>query len=74
MTKITVSHLGLIDQADIELADLTIICGENNTGKTYITYLIYCLLTTWRHFIDLDLQQPLKELRQQGIATIDLQA
>lgn len=74
MTKITVSRLGLIDQADIELAELTIICGENNTGKTYITYLIYCLLTTWRHFIDLDLQLPLKELRQQGIAKIDLQA
>lgn len=74
MIKITVSHLGLIDQADIELADLTIICGENNTGKTYITYLIYCLLTMWRHFIELDLQQPLKELRQQGIAKIDLQA
>ncbi|MGK7956413.1 MAG: AAA family ATPase, partial [Crocosphaera sp.] len=32
--KFEISNLGYIKQAEIELADLTIICGKNNTGKT----------------------------------------
>ena len=30
-------NVGLVDGATVTLADLTIICGENNTGKTYVT-------------------------------------
>lgn len=40
--------LGLLDQADLEIADLTLICGENNTGKTYATYAVYGFLRSWR--------------------------
>ena len=28
----------------IELNDITVICGKNNTGKTYLTYSIYGFL------------------------------
>jgi predicted ATPase len=41
-------NLGLLDQADLEIADLTLICGENNTGKTYATYAVYGFLRSWR--------------------------
>lgn len=41
-------NLGLLDQADLELADLTLVCGENNTGKTYATYAVYGFLRSWR--------------------------
>ncbi len=34
-------NLGFIKEANIEMGNLTIICGENNTGKTYLTYSIY---------------------------------
>ncbi|GAB1618915.1 AAA family ATPase [Pseudomonas sp. NGC7] len=44
-------RLGLLDEADIELADLTLICGENNTGKTYATYGIYGFLRSWRSLL-----------------------
>lgn len=44
-------NLGLLDQADLELADLTLICGENNTGKTYATYAIYGFLRSWRRIL-----------------------
>ena len=37
-------NLGIIKQAEFSLGDLTIICGENNTGKTYITYALYGFL------------------------------
>ena len=36
--KFLIENLGPIKKADIELGDLTIICGKNSTGKTYITY------------------------------------
>jgi len=41
-------NLGLLDKADLEISDLTIICGENNTGKTYATYGVYGFLKNWR--------------------------
>jgi predicted ATPase len=34
-------NIGAIKNAKIELGELTVICGKNNTGKTYITYSIY---------------------------------
>lgn len=71
--KLTFENLGAVEFAEIELADLTVICGENNTGKTYVTYLIYCLLTTWRKFIDIDLKRDLLSLRRNGVVKIDLQ-
>jgi predicted ATPase len=40
--------LGLLDRVDLELSDLTLICGENNTGKTYATYAVYGFLRSWR--------------------------
>ena len=46
--KFHFENLGLLDKAELELADLTIICGENNTGKTYATYAIYGFLRSWR--------------------------
>ncbi|MBM3431110.1 MAG: ATP-binding protein [Bacteroidetes bacterium] len=43
--KITVQNLGVIEYAELELGDLTLICGSNNTGKTYVTYAIFGFLT-----------------------------
>ena len=33
-------------KAKIELGKLTVICGKNNSGKTYITYSIFGFLST----------------------------
>ena len=40
-------NLGPIRTADLELGDLTIIAGRNNTGKTYLTYTLYGFLKMW---------------------------
>jgi hypothetical protein len=71
--KITYENLGAAEYGSIELSNLTIICGENNTGKTYITYLIYCLLSSWKQLADLDLSEELKQLLQEGTVNINLQ-
>lgn len=39
--KFTFSNIGPVKQGEIELGNLTILCGKNNSGKTYISYLLY---------------------------------
>lgn len=42
----------MLDEAEFEVGDLTIICGENNTGKTYATYSLYGYLDFMRTIMD----------------------
>ena len=42
--KFTFENLGPVRKADLELGDLTIISGLNNTGKTHIVYALYGFL------------------------------
>lgn len=48
--RIIFEKLGPIEKGEIELNKLNIFCGKNNTGKTYINYLIYTILTTINNF------------------------
>ena len=43
----TFKNIGPIQDAELELGDLTIVAGRNNTGKTYLAYTLYGFLTTW---------------------------
>jgi predicted ATPase len=42
--KVKIKNLGILKQAEFSLGDLTIICGGNNTGKTYATYSLFGFL------------------------------
>jgi len=44
MLHINLNNLGNIKEANIKLNKLTIFCGENNSGKTYLNYVLYELL------------------------------
>ena len=46
----TFKNVGPIDNAELELGDLTIVAGRNNTGKTYLVYTLYGFLTTWENW------------------------
>ena len=75
--KIMVKNLGVLRQAEFSLGDLTIICGKNNTGKTYATYALYGFLNRWRENMDLAkmIQIPdrrIRELFDSGVTRIDL--
>ena len=63
--KITLKNLGILKHAEFSLGDLTIICGENNTGKTYATYALYGFLADWRKHIGF----PLDTMLVQGLLT-----
>lgn len=43
-------NIGPVKEAEMELGDLTIIAGRNNTGKTYLAYTLYGFLKTWREW------------------------
>lgn len=71
--KLIFENLGAIARGELELADLTILCGQNNTGKTYVTYALYCLLKSWIGFTRIDLSLEMKELSEKGIVQIDIE-
>ena len=75
--KIVVKNLGVLRQAEFSLGDLTIICGKNNTGKTYATYALYGFLNKWRENMDLAKMihipdRRIRELFDSGVTRIDL--
>ena len=45
--KFRFRNLGPVADAELELGNLTIIVGRNNTGKTYISYATYGLISAW---------------------------
>ncbi|VXD17012.1 conserved hypothetical protein [Planktothrix serta PCC 8927] len=70
--RFKLENLGCLKDVDIELGKLTIICGKNNTGKTYINYAIYGFLSTWDSIIDFNLDNEIESLFQEGTVSIDL--
>lgn len=73
MVKFKLENIGLIDKAEISLNDFTLICGQNNTGKTYITYSIYGFLYSWNNLIDFDVAESIfDELEENGFCSIDV--
>lgn len=71
--KITIENLGVLRFAELEFGKLTVICGKNNTGKTYATYALYGLLKMWRRLVvDLVPTHYRRELVELGTTTIDL--
>lgn len=43
--KVEIKELGYVKSVQLDLGkDLTILCGPNNTGKTYVAYAIYGLM------------------------------
>ena len=71
--KITLKNLGILKHAEFSLGDLTIICGDNNTGKTYATYALYGFLNSWREWVDFEVSDTqIQRLLTDGAVTIGL--
>lgn len=73
MLKFKLENIGLIEKTEVSLNDFTLICGQNNTGKTYITYSIYGFLDSWSNLIDFDIDKSIfEELEENGFYSIDV--
>jgi len=74
-------NIGAINQAKVELGKLTVICGENNRGKTYIAYSLYgflkSLFSQWydeKFYFNLRFHKErlFTELKEKGVVNVDL--
>lgn len=73
--KFEVKNLGPIKQAELELGALTVICGNNNNGKTYLTYTLESFLSTIESNLEIPMfSKDLEGLLSQGSVTVDLMA
>ena len=53
--------------------DFTIVCGENNTGKTYAAYALFGFLKYWRHYLPLQkLNEHVDSVLKDGVTRIDV--
>ena len=50
--KIELENFGVLKETEFSLGDFTILCGKNNTGKTYATYALYGFLNSWTTLVD----------------------
>ncbi len=72
--KITIKNLGAIKQAEFTLGELTIICGGNNTGKTYATYALFGFLTFWQDAFSVKVpDEDVRRLLSDGSIELDIQ-
>ncbi len=72
--KISIKNLGILKQAEFELGELTLICGGNNTGKTYATYALFGFLWGWKHLLEFKIPgQTIETLLKDGVARIDVE-
>lgn len=72
--KIKIKKLGAIKQAEFTLGDLTIICGGNNTGKTYATYAVFGFLSFWRDAFSIRVPEgKVQLLLNEGSIELDIQ-
>lgn len=51
---------GSIDSGEVELGNLTILCGTNNVGKTYVNYAVYGFLMSLPRLIKYNFSDNLK--------------
>lgn len=71
--KIKLSNLGPIVTGEFDLTELTVICGHNNTGKTYATYALFGFLAFWNEGYEIPIKKELyEEIYDDGNVTIDL--
>ena len=68
---IHISNIGAIRQALFKFSKLTIICGDNNTGKTYATYAFHGFLTYFHEIFFIKLERDIiEDLFNNGILNI----
>lgn len=71
--KVKLSNIGVFKEAEYEIGDLTIICGSNNSGKTYATYMLFGFWDYWHRAYKIKIDKDyINNLFQTGSVLIDL--
>lgn len=61
--KVTIQHLGAIQQAEIDLKPLTVLIGPNNAGKTWMAYTLGSIFGPrgWSEYVEAYVEEKLSE-------------
>lgn len=71
--NVQIKNLGALKQAEFSLGDITILCGGNNTGKTYATYALFGFLSLWRKVFSIEIyDDKINRLFAEGVVHIDV--
>lgn len=71
--QIKIKNLGILKQAEFSLGNFTIICGGNNTGKTYANYALFGFLFYWKQVISIDIKDAtIQQLLKDGVIHLDI--
>ena len=71
--NIKIKNLGVLKQAEFSLGDMTIVCGNNNTGKTYTTYALFGFLSFWQEAFYVPVKDEyISQLLKDGVVHIGL--
>lgn len=71
--KVTLKNIGVFKHAEYELGDFTIICGKNNSGKTYATYALFGFIDYLKNGFQFNINDKIVEnLYEKGIENIDI--
>lgn len=69
--KLNIHQIGPIPDVSIDLTKkLTVFCGSNNTGKTYISYYIYALANVLIRTKNVITEEQINKLQNDGAVTI----
>ena len=72
--KVSVKNLGVLKQAEFKLGDLTLICGKNNTGKTYATYALFGFLRRSNELLQINVSdQIINDLQRNKFVILDIE-
>ena len=58
VVKYFIENMGPIRYAEYSLDSFNVVCGMNNTGKTYITYSLFGFLSGWEEIFESMLHHP----------------
>ena len=73
--KIELENLGVLKKAEFELGDFTLICGSNNTGKTYATYALFGFLWHWERLLQATVSSgTVQDLLRDGVTRLDIES
>lgn len=70
---ISVENLGPIRFAEFDASHFNVLCGKNNSGKSFLLHTIYCLLSYWRYLIPFTAnKEHLDAMLATGKTTVDI--
>jgi len=72
MIKVKFKNLGNIKNGEVEIKNFTILAGQNNMGKTYVSYALYSLFDKDFNYNLKEIKPIVKELYKKGFYNLNL--